>query len=127
MLQSNVNALIDLKLEKYKNLQEESRFYWREISDGTLKFNRRQCEVAVLKHLTKTDLLDFFNEHIRVGAPQKNSLSVQVYGSSHSSEYNMDKAELVEPGALQIEDVFSFKRSHPLFGSFKGGIGLVKL
>ena len=77
-----------------------------------------------MKHLTKNDLIDFFNEHIRVGAPQKKSLSVQIYGSSHSSEY---KVESVEPGILQIEDVFSFKRSHPLFGSFKGGIGLVKL
>ncbi|XP_027173637.1 insulin-degrading enzyme-like 1, peroxisomal [Coffea eugenioides] len=120
----NVNALIDLKLEKYKNLQEESRFYWREISDGTLKFDRREREVAILKHLTKNDLIDFFNEHIRVGAPQKKSLSVQIYGSSYSSEY---KVESVEPGIHQIEDVFSFKRSHPLFGSFKGGIGLVKL
>lgn len=47
MLQSNVNALIELKLEKYKNLREESRFYWREISDGTLKFDRREREVQV--------------------------------------------------------------------------------
>jgi insulysin len=42
---SNVNALIDMKLEKHKNLREESAFYWREISDGTLKFDRRACEV----------------------------------------------------------------------------------
>ncbi|XP_010057119.2 insulin-degrading enzyme-like 1, peroxisomal [Eucalyptus grandis] len=38
---SNVNALIDMKLEKHKNLREECAFYWREISDGTLKFDRR--------------------------------------------------------------------------------------
>lgn len=44
-LQSNVNALIDMKLEKHKNLREESAFFWREISDGTLKFDRRECEV----------------------------------------------------------------------------------
>lgn len=44
-MQSNVNALIDMKLEKHKNLREESGFYWKEISDGTLKFDRRECEV----------------------------------------------------------------------------------
>ena len=44
-MQSNVNALIDMKLEKHKNLREECRFYWREISDGTLKFDRRESEV----------------------------------------------------------------------------------
>lgn len=43
--QSNVNALIDVKLEKYKNLREECRFYWQEISEGTLKFNRKESEV----------------------------------------------------------------------------------
>ncbi|XP_052289862.1 insulin-degrading enzyme-like 1, peroxisomal isoform X4 [Citrus sinensis] len=41
---NNVNALIDMKLEKHKNLNEESGFYWHEISDGTLKFDRREAE-----------------------------------------------------------------------------------
>ncbi|KAL8494287.1 hypothetical protein ACS0TY_025184 [Phlomoides rotata] len=31
-VKSNVNALIDMKLEKHKNLREEDAFYWREIS-----------------------------------------------------------------------------------------------
>lgn len=44
-MQNNVNALIDMKLEKHKNLREESGFYWREISDGTLKFDRKEREV----------------------------------------------------------------------------------
>lgn len=44
-MQSNVNALVDAKLEKFKNLKEESRFYWGEISGGTLKFDRRESEV----------------------------------------------------------------------------------
>ncbi|GMY18899.1 insulin-degrading enzyme-like 1, peroxisomal, partial [Fagus crenata] len=42
---SNVNALIDMKLEKHKNLREESGFYWREIHDGTIKFDRKESEV----------------------------------------------------------------------------------
>jgi len=44
-MQSNVNALIDMKLEKHKNLREESSFFWREINDGTLRFDRRDYEV----------------------------------------------------------------------------------
>lgn len=51
LTQSNVNALIDMKLEKHKNLREESAFYWREISDGTFKFDRRECEVWRLSPL----------------------------------------------------------------------------
>ncbi|KAK1366199.1 insulin-degrading enzyme-like 1, peroxisomal [Heracleum sosnowskyi] len=124
---SNVNALIDMKLEKHKNLREESGFYWREVYDGTLKFDRRECEVAALKQVTQKDLIDFFNEHIKVGAPQKKSLSVRVYGNSHSSEYEADKKETLEPSYVQIEDIFSFRRSQPLYPSFKGGVGHVKL
>ncbi|GAY61802.1 hypothetical protein CUMW_212850 [Citrus unshiu] len=43
--QNNVNALIDMKLEKHKNLKEESGFYWQAISVGALKFDRREADV----------------------------------------------------------------------------------
>ncbi|THF95861.1 hypothetical protein TEA_024512 [Camellia sinensis var. sinensis] len=124
---SNVNALIDMKLEKHKNLREESSFYWREISDGTLKFDRRECEVAALKQLTQKELIDFFNEYIKVGAPRKKSLSTQVYGGLHSSEYKTDQSEPTKPNMVRIDDIFSFRRSRPLFSSFKGGFGHMRL
>lgn len=38
-----------MKLEKFKNLWEESAFYWREIVDGTLKFDRVDSEVWALE------------------------------------------------------------------------------
>ncbi|TQD89882.1 hypothetical protein C1H46_024584 [Malus baccata] len=41
---SNVNALIDMKIEKHRNLREEAGFYWGEISVGTLKFDRKESE-----------------------------------------------------------------------------------
>ncbi|OMO71385.1 hypothetical protein COLO4_28275 [Corchorus olitorius] len=125
--QSNVNALIDMKLEKHKNLREESRFYWQEIADGTLKFDRREAEVAALRQLTQQELIDFFNENIKVGAPRKKTLSVGVYGNQHLSEFNTEKSEAVKPQTMRIEDIFSFKRSQPLYASFKGGFGHVKL
>uniref|UniRef100_A0A2P2MBM9 Zinc-metallopeptidaseisoform X2 n=1 Tax=Rhizophora mucronata TaxID=61149 RepID=A0A2P2MBM9_RHIMU len=127
MMQSNVNALIDLKLEKHKNLWEESGFYWREITDGTLKFDRKECEVAALRQLTQKDLINFFDQYIKVGAPKKRSLSVRVYGSSHSSESSSDKNEPVPANSVQIGDIFCFRRSQPLYGSFKGGFGHMKL
>ncbi|KAI6696774.1 hypothetical protein NL676_016893 [Syzygium grande] len=124
---SNVNALIDMKLEKHKNLREECAFYWREISDGTLKFDRRETEVAALRQLTQQELLDFFNEYVKVGAARKKTLSVRVYGSLHASEYTTDKNQPVQPSSTQIEDIFGFRRSQPLYGSFKGAYGRVKL
>ncbi|KAF8043976.1 hypothetical protein BT93_A2070 [Corymbia citriodora subsp. variegata] len=124
---SNVNALIDMKLEKHKNLREECAFYWREISDGTLKFDRRETEVEALRQLTQQELLDFFNEYVKIGAARKKTLSVRVYGSLHASEYTTEKSQPVQPSSIQIEDIFSFRRSQPLYGSFKGAYGRVKL
>ncbi|XP_008222126.1 PREDICTED: insulin-degrading enzyme-like 1, peroxisomal [Prunus mume] len=117
---SNVNVLIDMKLEKHKNLREEAAFYWREISDGTLKFDRIESEIAALRQLTQQELIDFFNEHIKVGAPHKRTLSVRVYGNSHSSEYKIDKSSPAQASSVKIDDIFSFRRSQPLYGSFKG-------
>ncbi|KAH9679020.1 Insulin-degrading enzyme-like 1 (peroxisomal) [Citrus sinensis] len=124
---NNVNALIDMKLEKHKNLNEESGFYWREISDGTLKFDRREAEVAALRQLTQQELIDFFNENIKAGAPRKKTLSVRVYGRLHAPEWKEETSESAEPHIVHIDDIFSFRRSQPLYGSFKGGFVQMKL
>ncbi|KAK7396245.1 hypothetical protein VNO78_17113 [Psophocarpus tetragonolobus] len=121
---SNVNALIDMKLEKHKNLREESAFFWREINDGTLRFDRRIYEVEALRELTLQELIDFFNEYVKVGAPRKKTLSIRVHGNRHSSEY---KAEASEPHLAKIDNIFTFRRSQSLYGSFKGLSGQVKL
>jgi insulysin len=47
-LQRYVKSLIDSKLEKSKNLWEESDFYWGEIEAGTLQFDRGRSEVSAL-------------------------------------------------------------------------------
>ncbi|KAK1577860.1 hypothetical protein Q3G72_025458 [Acer saccharum] len=124
---SNVNALIDMKLEKHKNLREESGFFWREISDGALKFDRKEAEVAALRQLTQQDLIDFFNEYIKVDAPRKKTLSIRVYGSLHKSDNTSDNNESAQPSSVHIDDIFSFRRSQALYGSLKGGFAQMKL
>ncbi|KDP26059.1 hypothetical protein JCGZ_21092 [Jatropha curcas] len=124
---SNIKALIDVKLEKHKNIWEESAFYCQEISVGTLKFDRRECEVMALKQLTKQDFIDFFNEYIRIGAPNKRTLSIGVYGKLHSLENTSDEGEPAHSNKVQIDDIFSFRRSQPLYSSFKGRFVPTKL
>ncbi|PPD87362.1 hypothetical protein GOBAR_DD15697 [Gossypium barbadense] len=94
---SNVNALINMKLEKHKNLSEESQFYWTEIISGAPKFDRREAEVDALKKLTQQELIYFFDENLKVGATRKKTLSVRVYGNQHLAEYNSQKSEAVQP------------------------------
>ncbi|TYJ49472.1 hypothetical protein E1A91_A01G135800v1 [Gossypium mustelinum] len=117
---SNVNALINMKLEKHKNSSEESQFYWTEIISGrTPKFDRREAEVDALKKLTQQELIYFFDENIKVGATRKITLSVRVYGNQHLAEYNSQKSEAVQPNTVQIDDIFSFRRSRPLYASVR--------
>jgi len=73
-------------------LREESHFYWREIQDGTLKFDRKKIEVDVLRKLTKQELIDFFDNYIKLGSPGRRKLTVQVYGSSHSGAYKLARS-----------------------------------
>ncbi|XP_021724126.1 insulin-degrading enzyme-like 1, peroxisomal [Chenopodium quinoa] len=123
----NLNSLVDSKLEKHKNLREESRFFWKEITDGTFKFDRRESEVSALKQLTQKELVEFFDEFIKVDAPRKKSVSVMVYGSSHLSDYEADKTSTEQAKYVHIDDIFTFRRTQPLYGSFRGGRTPTKL
>jgi hypothetical protein len=46
--QVHVETLAAVKLEKHKNLGEEFSFFWREIDEGSLAFDRVQTEVRIL-------------------------------------------------------------------------------
>ncbi|VAH80354.1 unnamed protein product [Triticum turgidum subsp. durum] len=123
----NVKSLIDSKLEKFKNLWEESGFYWGEIEAGTLKFDRVESEVALLRELKKEEFIEYFDEYIKVDAPQRRTVSVQVFSGNHSAEFKKAIAEADPPKTCRITDIFGFKRSRPLHRSLKGGPGLITM
>ncbi|ONM37345.1 Insulin-degrading enzyme-like 1 peroxisomal [Zea mays] len=123
----NVKSLIDSKLEKFKNLWEESHFYWGEIEAGTLKFDRVESEVAMLRELKKEEFIEYFNQYIKVDAPQRRTLSVQVFGGNHLVEFKKAINEANPPKMYRITDIFGFKRSRPLYSSLKGGPGRITM
>ncbi|CAN6454673.1 unnamed protein product [Victoria cruziana] len=126
--ENNVNALIEMKLEKHKNLRDESLFYWLEIEDGTFIFDRKEAEVAALRKLTRNDLIEFFDTYVRVRSPQRKKLSVQVFGGRHSAEYDgAICCNKHDSSVYRIDDIFSFRKSQALYGSVRGGFDLMKL
>jgi insulysin len=84
-------------------------------------------QVAALRELKKEELIDFFNDHVKANAPQKKILSIQVYGGLHSAEYRTIVQNAPPPQSCEITDIYSFRRSRPLYGSFRGGVGQMKL
>ncbi|KAG0627873.1 hypothetical protein M758_2G234700 [Ceratodon purpureus] len=144
----NVDTLVEIKLEKHKNLWEESRFYWGEIEDGTLTFDRPQVEVAALKKVSKEELLDFVAQNIARNSPNRRKLSIQVYGGQHLVELKsamgeplqdddpkpaavevatqgdgaiLDSKALPRAAADRIDNIYTFKRSQELHESLRGG------
>lgn len=81
-------------------------------------------QVEALRQLSLQELIDFFNEYVKIGASQRKTLSVRVYGKLHSSEY---EAEASQPHLSKIDNIFSFRRSQSLYPSFKGLSGQMKL
>ena len=77
-------------------------------------------QVAALRKLTKQELIEFFNDFIKVGAPQRKTLSIGVYGKLHSEEYTTEKSDPLRPYSLTIDDIISFKNSQSLYASFRG-------
>jgi insulysin len=66
-------SLIQKKLEKLKNLFDESSRYWYHIQFGTFNFRQKAEDAKVLRELTKKDIIDMFKQYISPDSPQGRS------------------------------------------------------
>ena len=83
--------------------------------------------MAALRELKKEEFIEFFDQYIKVGTPQRRTLSVQVFGGNHSTEFKTAVTEADPPKTYRITDISGFKRSRPLYGSLKGGPGRITM
>eukprot|EP00899_Mesostigma_viride_P018660 jgi/Mesvir1/26796/Mv20563-RA.1 len=82
----HVDTLVAVKLEKHKNLSEESVKMWQEIESGQLKFDRVPLEVAALQELTLDDMREFFKHYVQRLGKDRRKLCVQVWGRKHVAD-----------------------------------------
>lgn len=96
--ESHKSSLIAKRLEKIKNLDQESSRFWNHISDEYLDFLAREHDVSHLKPLTKSDLIEFFNHYISPISPSRAKLSVHLIAQSSPTEVagNISPAEQQE-------------------------------
>lgn len=120
----HVNALVTDKLEKTKNIYEQSDKYWSEIDSNTYNFNRDAIDVACLRKINKSDVITFFQEFIAKGAPYRRKMSIHVVPSSASDlnaeVLNPENVELLPvppnlPKPCLVEDIAAFKRQTGLY------------
>ena len=84
--ESHKSSLIAKRLEKIKNLDQESTRFWSHISNEYLDFLSREHDVSYLKPLTKPDLIDFFQHYINPTSPSRAKLSVHMIAQSSPKE-----------------------------------------
>lgn len=84
--ESHKSSLIAKRLEKIKNLDQESTRFWSHISNEYLDFLSREHDVSYLKPLTKSDLIDFFQHYINPTSPSRAKLSVHMIAQSSPKE-----------------------------------------
>ncbi|VVB05994.1 unnamed protein product [Arabis nemorensis] len=88
----------------------------KDLETKLYKISDDEFKVAALRELKKEELIDYFNEYIKIDEPKKQSLSICVYGSNQMAS---DKEIVVSP-FIEIEDIVGFRKSQPLYGSLEG-------
>ncbi|KAL8948045.1 MAG: hypothetical protein Q9222_005737 [Ikaeria aurantiellina] len=71
-------SLINKRLEKVKNLDQESERFWTHIAGEYFSFVQNEIDVANLRPLGKQDMIDFFNHFINPTSPARAKLSVHM-------------------------------------------------
>ncbi|CAB4420535.1 unnamed protein product [Rhizophagus irregularis] len=76
--QTRVQALIDRKLEKPKNLSQETSRHWGQIKSGYYDFEQDVKDVEEIRKVSKQDLLEFYKKFISPDSPRHKKLSVHL-------------------------------------------------
>ncbi|KAL7753560.1 metalloprotease [Sorochytrium milnesiophthora] len=82
--EQNVEALVTKKLEKDKNLYQQSQRFWRHIGSGYYDFDQVQLDVAELKGITKPDLIKFYDTYIHPSSATRRKFSVHLRSQQYA-------------------------------------------
>uniref|UniRef100_A0AAR5Q891 Insulin-degrading enzyme n=1 Tax=Dendroctonus ponderosae TaxID=77166 RepID=A0AAR5Q891_DENPD len=112
-------ALAAHRLEKPKQLAALTNQFWVEITSQQYHFNRAEDEVAYLRTLTKSDVLDFYQDQLMDEAKRRKKLAVRVISTAEGGAgvQNGDGKNSTTPAVQPqlIDDITAFKSSHEMY------------
>ncbi|KAJ4178578.1 metalloprotease [Fusarium falciforme] len=121
-------SLVIRRLEKLRNLDQESSRHWSQISSEYYDFEIAQLDAKQVKKLTKPEMVEFFNKYFDPASSERARLSVHLHaqGKAEGVEKRQEKAqkkadEEAPAGdipsaistAVEITDVRVFKANLP--------------
>ena len=98
--ESHKRSLINKRLEKIKNLDQESFRFWSKISSEYFDFLKVEHDVAHLRPLTKADLIEFFDHYIHPTSPTRAKLSVHMIAKASPQSLAGNLSELEQKSKL---------------------------
>lgn len=111
--ESHKKSLVNKRLEKLKNLHQETSRLWAYISSEYYDFQQRDQEAENIRPLTKSDMMAFFHHFIHPTSEQRAKLSIHMMAQA-SPKLLAGKMTAVE----QKEKLFS------MLGKFLTAMGV---
>lgn len=118
-------ALAAQKLEKPKRLSTLFNKFLNEISLQQYHFDRAEKEVAILRNVTKSELLDYYNKYVLSTGANRSTLSIHIVSTAEGGVGNANEiddtpsedAETINrrPDTILINDLAVFKSSKELY------------
>ncbi|KAI9506636.1 metalloprotease [Coemansia spiralis] len=91
------NSLRVNREEKLKNLTEETNRFWRQISSGYYEFDKIDCDMKMLKTISKEDLVVYWDKYVNPEtAPAHISLAVAIWSTKIFQPDDDDLAQYPE-------------------------------
>lgn len=100
-----VKTLIDKRLEPPKNLLEETKIYWKEITSQNYNFTSLEDEIEALRKMKKEDVIAFYKK-IFLDKESCQRLAIHAFSKNH---------ELKQTGHTKIENLKAFKKHSKYF------------
>ncbi|GAA6026785.1 hypothetical protein JCM8097_005860 [Rhodosporidiobolus ruineniae] len=82
-------SLVAKKLEKPKNLGQETSRYWQEVETGELNFAHRERQASLIGKLTKPDVVAFFERYVFPSSTSRTKLAILM------------RSQRLQPAALE--------------------------
>ncbi|KAF7540169.1 hypothetical protein G7054_g1587 [Neopestalotiopsis clavispora] len=84
--ESHKRSVIIKRLEKLKNLDQESGRHWSQITGEYYDFEAAQEDAAAVKSLTKSEMVGFYTTYIIPASPQRAKLAVHLVAQGVSKK-----------------------------------------
>uniref|UniRef100_A0A1I8Q5M0 Insulin-degrading enzyme n=1 Tax=Stomoxys calcitrans TaxID=35570 RepID=A0A1I8Q5M0_STOCA len=105
-------ALAVKKREKPKTVFSQFSQFYNEISLAQYHFDRNEAEIAILRNITKDELLEYYKKFIATESPERRVLAVHIVSTQNQDE---NIATNVDRRHARISDLVAFKSSKELF------------